>query len=168
MLIATTGIALALAVALALVIRSKRRALAAAAVQLAAMEVKVKDAEASASRWYSLSPVRWLITNYLEALREYEIIADGGGDEEDYAPDRLAGQPNDWEGQEVARTEEALRLAVLAIVHNASNETSAATIAERLETEMNGQSGGGYRHSMHRALRESWCGLFTSLVAQPA
>lgn len=158
---------LALVVALGLVLRSKRHALAGAAARQVELETKLLEAEASASRWYSLSPLRWLITSYLEALREYEIIADGGGDEEDYRPDRLAGEPNDWEGQEVLRTEVALRNAVLAIIRDPGNETADAKIASRLEEEMNLQSGGGYRCSLHRPLRESWGRLFTALVAQP-
>ena len=158
-------VALGLGVALVVVIRSKQQALADAAATLAQTEGKVKDAEASAARWYVLSPVRWYIEAYLEALREYEIIADGGGDEDDYSPDRLAGEANDWEGQDVVKCETELLRAVVALRDHERNETAAIIIAIRLEEEMIGRSGGGYRHSLHRPLRESWNRLFDALVA---
>ena len=158
-------VALGLGVALVLVVRSKKQALAAAAATLAQTEAKVKDAEASAARWFVLSPVRWYIETYLSALREYEIIADGGGDEDDYRPDRLAGEANDWEGQDVVKTERQLLSVVVALRDHALNETAAIVLAMRLEEEMVRQSGGGYRHSLHGPLRDSWHRLFDAIVA---
>lgn len=163
--VSTFIVALGLGIALVVVVRSKKQALADAAVTLAQTESKLKNAEASAARWFVLSPVRWYIQSYLEALREYEIIADGGGDEDDYRPDRLAGEANDWEGQDVVKCETELLRAVVALRDHERNETAAIVIAMRLEEEMVGQSGGGYRNSLHRPLRESWNRLFDALVA---
>lgn len=144
-------------------LKSAEKAEAAMKEQIASLRAALEVAGRTANNWYVLSAVPWHLHNYVEALREYERIADGGGDDEDYRPDRLAGEVNDWEGQAIVRTEKALSDAVLAIIRLPENRRTASATAAALETEMIGYSGGGYRESPHRPLRESWHRLMVSL-----
>ena len=154
------GVAAILGLALILVRTYLRKVSAETALKAALerankAEGKLVDADTVAQIWYILSPLRHLIRDYGAAIEEWEHIANGKGDEEDYAPDRQHGGARDFEGQELDRCETALAQAALLVATNPANSETRAAIANTLEMAMERMCG-SYRRSLHRVLRESW------------